>query len=132
VPFPALSLAVVGADYPNPGRKPLSRRFEIELCQPGEPVDLRLEPTNKADPLAVAVYSARGIQIGYLTAERCSLIGGRIRLGHEVMAVFQRKASYGALIRVAFDGELPALPADPSGSESSDPDFWPDPEWPDK
>lgn len=67
--IPALSLAVVGAQYPN--RDGSDRRFEILLCTPGEPVELVPEPRNRHDENAVAVRSARGVQIGYLTAERC-------------------------------------------------------------
>jgi hypothetical protein len=128
---PALSLSVVGADFPN-SRGP-GRRFEIAVCVPGEPVHLRPEPKNPADPRAVAVDSDRGVCIGYLSAERCGLIGKMIAEGREVRAVFQRKASYGAVIRVAFDGEEPTLAPVENGpeSEQTDRDFWPDPEWPD-
>lgn len=42
----ALSLAVVGADYPNKGKMP-GRRFEIALCAPGDPVELRSDPENR-------------------------------------------------------------------------------------
>ncbi|WP_145118935.1 HIRAN domain-containing protein [Sphingomonas panaciterrae] len=34
------------------------------MCEPGEPVHLVPKPTNEHDPAAVAVFSARGIQIG--------------------------------------------------------------------
>lgn len=105
----ALSLAVVGADYPN--RRGPGRRFEIALCQPGEAVELRHEPKNPADPLAIAVFSARDVQLGYLTAERAALIGGFIRGGRDVEAVFQRASTYGAVIRVAFDGATMDLPS---------------------
>jgi len=100
------------------------------MCHPGEPVELRLEPDNKADERAVAVYSARGIQIGYLTAERCGRIGQLIRSGRAVTAVFQEQAQFGAVIRVAFDGEDPQLPPPRIGVE--DPEWWPDEEWPDE
>jgi hypothetical protein len=125
VGLPSLSLAVVGADYPNmrgPGR-----RFEIELCRPGEPVELRREPKNPKDPRAVAVFSARGVQIGYLTAERAPWIGKLIGEGRDVAAVFQAKASYGAMIRIAFDGEQPSLPPPSSPApEQDDGGFYPD------
>lgn len=130
MPLPARSLAVVGADYPNKRGRGPSRRFEIELCRPGEPVDLVPEPRNPADERAVAVLSARGVQIGYLTAERCGWIGAMIRDGRELRAVFQRKTAWGAVIRVAFDGEDPDLPLEPPAPDP-DPDFYPDEEWPD-
>ena len=88
MPLTALSLAVVGADHPN--KRGPGRRFEIEICAPGEPVELILEPNNPADPRAVAVFSVRGVQIGYLSAERCGWIGGMIRIGREPRAIFQR------------------------------------------
>lgn len=132
-----LSLAVVGADFANKGKSP-TRRFEIKLCKPGEPVELRPEPKNPADPLAIAVYSERDVQLGYITAERAPRIGQLMRLGHEITAIFQEATRFGAVIRIAFDGEAPTLPevrpaevieeviaADP------DPDFYPDEVYPD-
>lgn len=119
----SLSLAVVGADYPNkagPGR-----RFEIAMCEPGEPVDLVPEPDNPADVNAVAVFSERGIQIGYLTAERAPLLSRDLRAGRIVTAVFQQPATWGATIRVAFDGAAPLLP--PRRAQAAEEqDFWPD------
>lgn len=126
--IPAHSLAVVGAQYPN--RDGSDRRFEILLCTPGEPVELVPEPRNRHDENAVAVRSARGVQIGYLTAERCGRIGSILRSGREVQAVFQAPVSWGAWIRVAFDGEVPTVaPIEPAGEP--EPDFYPDEVWPD-
>lgn len=120
-----LSLSVVGADHPN-NRGP-GRRFEIAVCPAGEAVVLRPEPNNSADPNAIAVYSARGVQIGYLTAERAPWIGGMIRKGRKIAAIFQRATSYGALIRVAFDGDKPDLPPEPEQRpREDDSGFWPD------
>lgn len=120
-----LSLAVVGAAHPNPDGS--DRRFEILLCAPGEPVELRPEPTNRADPNAIAVFSSRGIQIGYLTAERAPWIGSKLASGIDVRAVFQSKTDYGALIRANLEGSDPILPhpksSRPEGDESG---FWPD------
>jgi hypothetical protein len=125
-----LSLSVVGADYPNQRRSP-ARRFEIELCKPGEPVELIPEPKNPADSRAVAVFSCRGVQLGYLTAERCGWIGGMLGRGREVRSVFQCKAPWGAVIRVAFDGDVPELPPVKPTSPSDPQDFYPDEIWPD-
>lgn len=119
-----LSLAVVGLDFPN--RDKSSRRFEIALCAPGDPVELRPEPKNPVDPRAVAVYSERGMQIGYLSAERCGLVGKRIRAGEEVSAVFQEADRYKAVIRARFGGGAPTLPARAEGPE---PDEYAQPEW---
>jgi hypothetical protein len=139
-PLRALSLAVVGADFPNDDKTGSNRRFEIKLCKPGDPIELRPEPENRRDRRAVAVYSERGIQIGYVTAERCGRIGALINEGREINAVFQAEAPWGAWVRVAFDGELPVV--DPLAppiarrhemAEDADPEFEfePDPEWPD-
>lgn len=129
-----ISLAVVGADYPN--KRGPGRRFEIAICKPGEPVDLRLEPNNPADSRAVAVYSCRGIQIGYLTAERAPLVGPAVR-ERRIKAIFQQADRWGATIRAAYDGATPTLPSprDSNAAEwpppgSDDADWWPDKEWP--
>lgn len=124
----ALSLAIVGLPYPN-NRGP-GRRFEAELCSPGEPVGLRPEPHNKHDRWAVAVFSCRGVQIGYINAEKAAWIGGMIREGREVTAIFQGLTGNVAWCRVAFDGEQPVLPpiipTREVESSESDSGFWAD------
>jgi hypothetical protein len=130
-----LSLAVVGADHPN--KSGPHRRFEIEMCIPGEPVHLIPEPKNPFDPRAIAVYSARHIQIGYIRAERAQFVGTMLSRGG-VEAIFQSRARWGAIIRAHLDGTAPVLPDiddsraydwPPPGSE--DADWWPDPTYPD-
>ena len=120
-----LTLAVVGIDYAN--KDGTSRRFELEICQPGEPVELRPEPKNKHDALAVAVLSARGWQLGYITAERCGWIGAKINAGEEVAAIFQGMVGRAAYIRVRFGGGAPTLPPQ-RATATQDPDFEPDPD----
>jgi hypothetical protein len=141
MPRPDFSLDVVGADFPNTGGG--NRRFEILLCEWGERIDLVLEPKNPADPNAVAVFSARGIQIGYLRADRAPYIGSRLRLGNDVQAVFQGPRPWGASIRINVEGHAPTplleaeAPAPPPQREryasdradeyvDPDPGFWPD------
>jgi hypothetical protein len=124
----SLSLAVVGALYPN--KRGPDRLFEIAICHPGEPVQLRPEPKNPADSRAVAVFSTRGVQLGYLTAERCGWIGGMMANGHEIEAIFQHTTRAGAVIRIAIDGAELVLP-EPSLKESPpsddfEPDYEPD------
>jgi hypothetical protein len=124
---PDMTLAVVGGIHCNADGG--NRLFEIALCAPGEPIDLVPEPRNKHDPSAVAVYSCRGIQIGYLSAERCGWVGARLRNGEEVRALFQAASTGGALVRVSFSGEAPALPAilvPRPDSEGEDNGFYPD------
>lgn len=124
-----LTLFIAGADFPNK-RGPL-RRFELKLCTPGEPVELRLEPHNPADPNAIAVFSARGVQLGYIPAERAPWIGGMINRGREIRAVFQGETLAGGWIRTALDGAEPTLPSVQRKSPvqkypDSDTGFWPD------
>lgn len=132
-----LSLLVRGVDHPN--RRPktrgtIPRRFEIAASLPGEPVELVLEPDNPADPNAIMIFSARGIQLGYVAAERAPLIGKHIRQGDEVRAIFQEATRQGAIIRVSLDGSEPILPVrsttethPPSGDDA----YFVDPVWPD-
>lgn len=136
--LPAMSLAVVGVQYPNKDKS--NRQFEIAVCKPGERIELRPEPKNIADENAVAVYSERGVQIGYLTAERCGRIGSLLRDGVDIRTVFQVQTPWGCWIRATFDGTEPIVdlnarpmkPQMPAG-EGVDPDsdFYPDPEWED-
>jgi len=137
--LPAMSLAVVGADHAN--RDGSDRRFEILLCKPGEAVELRPEPRNRHDSRAVAVFSVRGVQIGYLTAERCGRIGALIAAGIEIQAVLQKQAQFGAWIRVAFHGEAPTvvleepednLVREPRQAFDYHTSFFPDPIWDDE
>ncbi|WP_420137866.1 HIRAN domain-containing protein [Sphingomonas sp.] len=123
MPITALSLAVVGTEYPN--RKGPSRRFEIAMCRPAEPVSLVPEPKNPADPRAVQVVSQRGIVMGYLSAERCGWIGGLLAEGRDLQAVFQEATSWGAVIRVSLDENEPDLPPE-RAAPIRDPDWWPD------
>lgn len=125
-----ISLAVVGAAFDN--KSGPKRIFEIEMCVPGEPVDLRPEPKNPADPNAVAVFSVRGVQIGYIRAERAPMI--RLAMSRaEVIAIFQRPAPWGAIIRASLDGASPILPPErvkdwtdsPRDGEAGE-TWWPD------
>lgn len=122
----ALSLAIVGIDYPN--KRGPGRRFELEICRPGEPIELRPEPSNPFDEHAIAVFSSRGIQLGYLASERAVLIGTLRRQGHEARAIFQALEAKVGWLRVAFDGEEPVLPSEPKTTQINDHSgFWPDP-----
>lgn len=136
--LPAMSLAVVGAKHKNADGS--DRRVEIEECMPGEHVELVPEPDNEADRHAIAVYSCRDIQIGYVSADRAPRIG-QLLGSTEAVAVFQRQAKFGAWIRIAFDGETPVITDamlddhDEGGdgkNAGGEPDFYPDEEWPDE
>jgi hypothetical protein len=128
MPRPPQSLAVVGADYAN--KRGPGRRFEIALCIPGEPVELRPEPKNPADSRAISVYSMRDVQLGYIQAEYAQWIGGQIAV---IRAIFQRADTFGAVIRATFDGSAPVLPAEkpkPPRPQMVDPDGYGDDDWP--
>ena len=124
-----LTLAIVGLDYPNADKS--NRRFELALCRPGDALELRPEPRNRHDPRAVAVWRGGGGQLGYISAERCGWIGGRLRAGEEVQAVFQGTAGAVAYCRVRFGGGAPTLSPLTPGEAGGDDDFVPDPEGPD-
>lgn len=124
---PQITLPIVGVDFPN--KRGPTRRFALELQRPGDPLELRPEPNNPADPNAIAVYSMQGVQIGYLPAERAPYVGLRLSRGH-ASAVFQGATVRGAFVRIAFDGEQPTLPP-PSDEKSAFEDWYPDDVYPD-
>ena len=120
------SLAIVGIDYPN--KRGPARRFELEICAPGEAIDLRPEPKNPYDEHAIAVYSCRDVQLGYLPSERAVWIGTLTRQRHTMRGIFQGVTGSIGWIRVAFDGDEPTLPSEPTAAvQTDDSGFWPDP-----
>lgn len=67
--------------------------------------------------------------MGYISAERAPRIG-QLMHQHTITAIFQEATRYGAVIRVAFDDDVPVLP--PSKPRApAEPDFYPDEIWPD-
>lgn len=124
-----ITLPIVGSQYPNKGRKAPSRRFAIELCETGDPIELRPEPENEFDENAIAVFSSDGIQMGYLPAARAPYVGMMMRRG-EVRAVFQGQIQGRAFARIAFDGKTPEIPM-PRRPASTVQEWWPDEVWPD-
>jgi hypothetical protein len=128
-----MTLAVVGIDFPNTDKARSNRRFELLASAAGDPVSLRPEPRNPHDPNAVAVFSARDVQVGYLSAERAPLIGARIRRGEVVEAIYQGMKGAVAYIRVRFGGGRPTLPVVAEARSQpvvTEDDFYPDPEGP--
>ncbi|KQN11984.1 hypothetical protein ASE79_08170 [Sphingomonas sp. Leaf28] len=101
-----LTTSIVGIDLPN---EDASKRNWCMMCAPGDLIELRLEPTNPFDANAVAIFSDRGTQLGYVSAERAPLIGKRMK-EDDATAVFQAMHGNGAYIRIRFGGELPTLP----------------------
>jgi hypothetical protein len=133
-----ITLPIVGVQFPN--ARGASRRFAVDLQRPGDPVELRREPKNPADPNAIAVHTVEGVQMGYVPAERAPYIGMMMTRG-AVTAIFQGADDFGAFIRIGFDEE-PVLP-DPSpaarkpratdgpASQAPEQEWYPDPEYPD-
>lgn len=120
-----LSLIIVGADYPNKDKS--NRRSEILWSAPGDRVDLIPEPNNPVDPQAVAAYSGRGVQIGYVGSFQAQLIGSYIKRGRVAGCIFQGIHRDGAIVRLGLDGEAPTLPYDESESMADDDSgFYPD------
>jgi hypothetical protein len=112
-PLDEMSFAVVGARFDNPrckGRPTGNRRTEILLCEPGEPVLLVHETTNRHDANAIAAFSARGVQIGYLSADKTPIVHKANGEGRQPQAIFQAATDWGCYIRVAFGGRVPQLP----------------------
>lgn len=103
-----LTLAIVGIDFPNADGS--NRRSETMMTIPGEPVELVPEPKNKHDSNAIAVIGPRGVQLGYVNAERAPYIGTRMSRGEDVQAIFQGMEGGSAFIRVRFGGGVPTLP----------------------
>lgn len=120
-----LSLVIVGADYPNKDKS--NRRTEILWSAPGERVDLVPEPKNPVDPQAVAAYSARGVQIGYVGSFQAQLIGSYLSRGRIAGCIFQSIHRDGAIVRLGLDGEAPTLPeSERESSTADDSGFYPD------
>ena len=126
-------LGHVGAAVEQRGRGGLGRQ------RVGEPVALRREPKNPHDANAVAVFSARDVQVGYVSAERAPLIGRRMQQEDHVV-VFQALVGSMGYVRIRFGGGAPTLPDLVEGELAArsrvraapfDPDaFYPDPEGP--
>ena len=78
-------LRLVGAQFDNEDGS--SRQEELSRCVVGDPVELVREPDNPHDPSAVAVYSCRRVQIGYIGADRTAWIGSKLDRGYPVRAI---------------------------------------------
>ncbi len=128
-----MTLAVVGLQHPNADGS--SRIFAAATLRQGDPVHLVPEPKNKKDRNAVAVMTGLGMQLGYLTAERCGYISARIQ--REVYEVaFQDWHGPVAYIRIRFGGGKMTMPPQTEAPAAQRPAAeWPEavdpdgPEW---
>ena len=89
------------------GWRARARRAEIDRCRPGEELTLRLERTRISGRRAVGVYSSRGVQIGYVSAEG---VEHPAALASLARAAFKCADTFGAVALFTFDGNAPALP----------------------
>lgn len=104
-----LSLPIVGIDFANADKAKTNRRFELMQCDRGNRLDLIPEPKNKFDEHAIAVFSANGIQVGYLPSDRAPYIGTRMRR-EPCAAIFQGMTEAVGFVRIRFGGDAPTLP----------------------
>ena len=110
------SLPAVGEWYDN--EDGTSRQLELAECQRGEKLELVREPENPHDPHAVAIFTPRGIRVGYLRRDRALWIGAKIDRGYDVRAIVERikgrgieGSALGLVMHINMDGEEPELPA---------------------
>lgn len=72
-----------------------SRQDELGRCRPGEAIRLEREPDNPRDPMAVALYSRRGVQIGYLGREHANWLAPLVDAGRSVSVIVDHIAPKG-------------------------------------
>ncbi|NVD43504.1 HIRAN domain-containing protein [Qipengyuania atrilutea] len=109
------SLPICGSQYEN--EDGTSRQEELALCAPGDRLELKREPDNPHDPMAVAVLTERSVCVGYLNRVRAGWIGSKIDRGYDVRAIVERvrgRSMKGVpldvILRINMDGENPELP----------------------
>lgn len=112
------SLPACGEFFDNPDGT--SRQLELAECRVGEKLELIREPDNPHDPRAVAIFTQRGIRVGYIRSTRAGWIGSKIDRGYDVRAIIERirgrdieGSTLGLLMRINMDGEEPELPRRP-------------------
>jgi hypothetical protein len=108
-------LRLVGERFDNEDGS--SRQEELARCAVGEPVELIREPSNPHDPSAVAVYSCRRVQIGYVGADRSAWIGSKMDRGYPVRAIIGKLGGgrrtglpLSAVLALNIEGEEPDPP----------------------
>jgi hypothetical protein len=118
-------LPVVGSTWPNDDGS--SRQDELAICRPGEAITLQRQPENPHDPRAVAILSARGVCVGYLSRTNAGWVGSKIDRGYDVRAIVERikgahldGAQLGLVLLLNMDGDDPLL--DGEGCQPFDPD----------
>ncbi|AHE57457.1 HIRAN domain-containing protein [Sphingomonas sanxanigenens] len=112
------SLPAVGEVYDN--EDGTSRQDELRLLVPGDVLALVREPDNPHDRMAVAIFTARGVRVGYLRRDRAVWVGSKIDRGYPINVIVERVkgahlqgAKLGLVMRVNMDGEEPELDEQP-------------------
>lgn len=113
------SMAGCGEWYDNEDGS--SRQAELARCAVGEMIELVREPNNPHDPAAVAIFSCRGVRVGYIRKERAGWIGSKIDRGYDVRVIVEairggrwEGDALGIRLRINMEGEEPDLPFDPN------------------
>jgi len=109
------SLAAVGCWFDNDDGS--SRQLELAECRPGDVLELVRQPENPHDHLAVAIVTASGTCVGFLSRDRAAWIAPKIDRGYPVNAIVERVkglhlagATLGLVMRINMEGEEPELP----------------------
>ncbi|MGE4324260.1 MAG: HIRAN domain-containing protein [Sphingobium sp.] len=105
LPGKVYTIGIVGESHKNSDGT--SRQAEIKRCNDGDFVDLRKEPDNPHDKLAVAAISENGRCIGYISRDQNEWIGQKIDDGkiascriHAIIGGEKGKSSRGVLLSV--------------------------------
>lgn len=110
------SLPVVGVQYHNEDGS--SRQEELRRCEPGEPIWLERQPDNPHDRNAIAVFSDRRVQVGYIAARHACWLASKIDREYPVHGVVGRikgamfdDCPLGMVVRLNMEGEEPEMAA---------------------
>ena len=109
------SLSAVGCWYDNDDGS--SRQLELACCYPGDLIELVRQPDNPHDSLAVAIMTGSNTCVGFLSRDRAAWIAPKIDRGYVINAIVERVkgvglegATFGLVVRINMDGEMPELP----------------------
>jgi len=103
---------LVGEAQKNPDGR--SRQLELQSCQPGEQVKLVREPQNPYDEFAIAVYSNRSVQIGYMRKEHAKEVAPALDASRNHEAIITELTgglpdypNFGCKIGITWEGQRP-------------------------
>lgn len=103
-------LTAVGEQFANADGG--CRQDEIRCCRPREQVTLEAETANPKHSGAIAVYSVRGVQVGYLRRRDADWLKEKMGMGTglraKIIAIAPRSRPFDAL-RVTLDVQLASV-----------------------